>query len=196
MPRPSQKPTILAAALDCFSEQGYAATRIHQIAERAGVTEGALYRHYPSKEAIARDLFITSFASFAGHMLEIARAGQRPDEQIRQVVRTSLAAYREQPAAFRFVLLRERPFGGPMPPDTVYPLDVVEGIIRAGQQAGQVRDGQPNVLAAMVFGCILWPIIVSLTADPGALDLLGSTAQDELIVAAAWAAIAAPAHSD
>ncbi len=45
----------------------------------------------------------------------------------------------------------------------------------------------------MVFGCILWPIIVSLTADPGALDLLGSAEHDEGIVAAAWAAIAQPA---
>jgi AcrR family transcriptional regulator len=191
MPRPSQKATILAAALHCFSEQGYDGTRIRQIADRAGVTEGALYRHYPSKEAIARDLFIGAFQDFADRMLQIADSGARPDEQIRQVVRVSMAAYRAQPEAFRFVLLRDRPpFPGPMPADTIYPLDVVERIVRAGQQAGLIRDGQPNLLAAILFGCILWPITVAMSADPGALDLRGSAQHDDVIVATAWAALA------
>ncbi len=51
MPRPSQEDTILTAALSCFAELGYDATRIKHIATHAGVSEGALYRHYPSKEA-------------------------------------------------------------------------------------------------------------------------------------------------
>ena len=57
MPRPSQENKILEAALQCFADLGYEGTRTRHIAERAGVAESALYRHYASKEAIAQVLF-------------------------------------------------------------------------------------------------------------------------------------------
>jgi AcrR family transcriptional regulator len=40
---------LLEAAAEVFSEQGYAGASIHAIADRAGVTSGALYRHFESK---------------------------------------------------------------------------------------------------------------------------------------------------
>lgn len=45
---------ILAAALDQFVERGFAATRMDEIAQRAGVTKGTLYLYFPSKEALFR----------------------------------------------------------------------------------------------------------------------------------------------
>lgn len=47
---------ILDAALDLFSEQGFAGTSMRQIAQRVGVRESALYHHFSSKEAIFRSL--------------------------------------------------------------------------------------------------------------------------------------------
>jgi AcrR family transcriptional regulator len=44
---------ILAAALECFRERGFTATRLDDVAARAGVTKGTIYLYYPSKE----DLF-------------------------------------------------------------------------------------------------------------------------------------------
>ena len=44
---------IMAAALECFRERGFAATRLEDVAARAGVTKGTIYLYYPSKE----DLF-------------------------------------------------------------------------------------------------------------------------------------------
>ena len=44
---------ILDAALACFAENGFAATRLDDIAKRAGVTRGTLYLYFSSKE----DLF-------------------------------------------------------------------------------------------------------------------------------------------
>jgi AcrR family transcriptional regulator len=40
------------AAVDLFSEQGYDATTVAQIAERAGVTKSTLFRHFPDKREI------------------------------------------------------------------------------------------------------------------------------------------------
>jgi AcrR family transcriptional regulator len=45
---------ILDAAIDLFSEVGYAAAGLGEIIERAGTTKGHLYHHFDSKEALAR----------------------------------------------------------------------------------------------------------------------------------------------
>lgn len=44
---------LLEAALDLFVEKGYAATRVEEVAARAGVSKGTLFLYFPSKE----DLF-------------------------------------------------------------------------------------------------------------------------------------------
>lgn len=43
---------LLAAALVEFTERGYTATRLDDVAARAGVSKGTLYLYYPSKEAL------------------------------------------------------------------------------------------------------------------------------------------------
>ena len=47
------KEKILAAALELFAENGYEAVSVSMIAEKVGISKGALYRHYQSK----KDLF-------------------------------------------------------------------------------------------------------------------------------------------
>jgi AcrR family transcriptional regulator len=52
--RKTARPTeILNAALAAFAERGFAATRLEDVAARAGITKGTLYLYFPSKE----DLF-------------------------------------------------------------------------------------------------------------------------------------------
>ncbi|WP_018546903.1 ScbR family autoregulator-binding transcription factor [Streptomyces sp. LaPpAH-108] len=45
--------SILEAAADVFGERGYEAASTNEILAKAGLTRGALYHHFPSKEAIA-----------------------------------------------------------------------------------------------------------------------------------------------
>jgi AcrR family transcriptional regulator len=49
---PSTRDRILDIALDLFTEQGFDATSLRQIAERLGVTKAALYYHFESKDDI------------------------------------------------------------------------------------------------------------------------------------------------
>ncbi|MBC8162212.1 MAG: TetR/AcrR family transcriptional regulator [Roseiflexaceae bacterium] len=195
MPRPSQEEKLLAAALACFAEVGYDATRIRSIAERAGMSEGALYRHYPSKEAIAQSLYSYHLRNFSERLLEVAASSGTAEVQLREIVAATLRSYRENPAAFTFVLLRQSTLMPSLPHGTVYPLDVIERMVAAWQQGGTIRRGQPNLLAAIVLGCVLRPIIVSQLAQPGALDLLHDRQHDLVISDAAWAALRAHAAS-
>lgn len=47
---------LLVAAGRHFAERGYHATTLHDLVDEGSVTKGALYFHYPSKEALARAL--------------------------------------------------------------------------------------------------------------------------------------------
>lgn len=54
MPRPPLARTrLLDAALDVFRARGYAATTVDDLCEAAGVTKGAFFHHFQSKEALA-----------------------------------------------------------------------------------------------------------------------------------------------
>ena len=57
---PGEKPTrekIFDAAVELFSEKGYDRTTVRDIARAAGITESAVYRHYPGKESILDAIF-------------------------------------------------------------------------------------------------------------------------------------------
>jgi AcrR family transcriptional regulator len=49
---PGARERLVVAAVDLFSEQGYDATTVEQIATRAGVTKSTFFRHFPDKREL------------------------------------------------------------------------------------------------------------------------------------------------
>lgn len=75
---------LLASAIELFVERGFAATRLEDVARRAGVSKGTLYLYYTNKEdlfkAVVRQSILptiddadTSVAEFEGHSAELLR---------------------------------------------------------------------------------------------------------------------------
>jgi len=64
---------ILAAALDAFVAKGYAATRLDEVARRAGVTKGTIYLYFPNKLALFKAVVRKSLVP----NIERAEAGMR-----------------------------------------------------------------------------------------------------------------------
>jgi AcrR family transcriptional regulator len=189
--RPSREPEILDAALACFAELGYDATRVKHIAQRAGVSEAALYRHHASKEAVALALFATHMRRYSDVLGEIAGDHDATvAERITALARASLDLRRIDPAGHAFVLGHTGRFMSALPADFPYPIRIVEGLVREGQADATVRPGPPRVLAALVLGCMNHPAVVAQHAAPGTIDLTDPGTVDT-IAAGAWAAIAA-----
>jgi AcrR family transcriptional regulator len=57
---------LVAAALECFAERGFAATKLDDIAAKAGVAKGTVYLYFPSKEelfkAVVRESLLPNIA--------------------------------------------------------------------------------------------------------------------------------------
>ncbi len=50
---PTRKEKLVRAATDLFRQNGYSATSVNDICDRAGVTKGAFFHHFTSKEELA-----------------------------------------------------------------------------------------------------------------------------------------------
>jgi AcrR family transcriptional regulator len=84
----SVRTRILDSALSCFIEFGYDQTTIARIRERSQVTNGALFHHFPSKEAIADALYVDALGSFQEGLWDLLR---RKPRSVRAAVRGVLA---------------------------------------------------------------------------------------------------------
>src|ERR1700720_1653158 len=79
---------ILDAALTCFIESGYEQTTIARIRDRSGASNGALFHHFASKEAIADALYVDAMASFQQGLWAVLR--RRP-RSARAAIRGSIS---------------------------------------------------------------------------------------------------------
>ena len=61
-----KRQAILDAALDEFSAKGFAAARMDDVAERAGVAKGTIYLYFKDKEALFQELVRTSLVPIVG----------------------------------------------------------------------------------------------------------------------------------
>lgn len=65
---------LLDAALDLFVEKGYTATRVEEVATRAGVSKGTLFLYFPSKEdlfkAVVRESIVGRFEEWGALMAQ------------------------------------------------------------------------------------------------------------------------------
>src|ERR671923_1209576 len=68
----ARREAILAAALDEFAARGFAATRLDDVASRAGVAKGTIYLHFRDKESLFQELVRTLLSPVVGTLLDTA----------------------------------------------------------------------------------------------------------------------------
>ena len=95
---------LVAVARERFTNQGYAATSIEDIVQRAGVAKGALYHHFSGKDALFRAVYETVQADVVSAVMAAALAAQEPWAGVRAGLSAFLDACLD-PAFRRIVVL-------------------------------------------------------------------------------------------
>lgn len=147
---------VAQAAVELFAEKGYANTSVQEVVERAGVTKGAMYHYYRSKDDLLFGIYERMLTLQRDHLDEIIARGLPTHETLRaaciDVVETSIDALREGTVFFRSahmlspdrqqeVTRRRREYN-----------DAFAAIVRQGQAEGLYRDDIPvAVLVANFF---------------------------------------------
>jgi len=81
---------LLDAAMALFVEKGFAATRSEEVAARAGVAKGTLYRYYPSKEELFKAMVRDRLSA---HIVESAAQAAQYQGSIADLLRQMMQAW-------------------------------------------------------------------------------------------------------
>src|SRR5919206_22851 len=106
----STRDRIEHAALRLFVEKGIAETSIRDIAQRAGIADGALYRHYKSKDELVWQLFSSRYLAFAETLDGLQLGHPTAKRKLDAMVRGFCAFFDRDWELFAFLLMRRRRF--------------------------------------------------------------------------------------
>jgi len=164
--RKEERPAeIIAAALETFAERGFAATRLDDIAERAGVTRGTLYLYFPSKEdlfkAVVRQAIVPVIArgeAMLGQSQESSSAllakillmipGVVADSPVSAMPKLMISEARNFPDLAQFYLQEVIRRGRKL----------VTAIIERGVERGEFRPVDMD----HVFYCVVGPVLLTM----------------------------------
>ncbi|WP_440999282.1 TetR/AcrR family transcriptional regulator [Fodinibius sp. SL11] len=158
----TKKQAILETALELFVSEGIDATSIRSIAEGADTAEGNIYRHFKSKNDLARTIFLNCATQFRNTLKETAAQGSDPEEQIVILIRTIFDFSFDSKKEFSYILIanhREEIITKEMLSKPL-PKDVFVEILQEGKERGIFELPEDPVIAvAWIIGMVQRSII-------------------------------------
>ena len=160
---------ILKAARDLVADGGWAAAQMDQVAERAGVATGTVYRYWPSKAELCVEIVATVSAREVGIVKAVADGCGSPVEKLSAAIRT-FAGRALRGRRLAYALIAE-----PVDPDVeAVRLDYraqlahcLERILREGIMRGAFPRLDPAVAAACIVGAFMEALIGPLAPAKG-----------------------------
>jgi len=150
-----RKQQLLDAAARLFAEQGYAATRVVDIVDAAGVAKGLFYWYFDNKEALFREL-----ATEIRHRLRRQQAAAMDEDApaLLKLLQGAIASVRfmaENAPFFSLLEVEGRNVSDVLRQGTEQHLQDVTVLIVEGQSDGTVTDNDPaDLLALAVVGTV------------------------------------------
>ncbi len=182
---PNTRDRLERAAIQLFVKKGVTETSVRDIAKAVDITEGALYRHFPSKDELVWHVFEHHYVAFAHRLHALAEGATTVREKLRQMIRGFCEAHDEDPVLFRFLLFVQHGQLPKLAPGTLTPVDVMRRVLERAIAAGELPNQHPALATALIFGVVLEP---AQFAAYGQIPFNMGSMCDRLI-AAAWAAV-------
>jgi AcrR family transcriptional regulator len=155
---------ISTAALQLFAEKGFDGTSVRDIARAAGIAEGALYRHFPSKEALARSLFLDGYARLAADVADLCAAVPDFPGRVRALVGHFCRLFDEEPTLFGFLLFNQHDHLRfvARDDDAANVVAALERLFTDAVEAGAIPRQDPALATALALGTVVQPAVFHL----------------------------------
>lgn len=179
---------LLVAALELFTTTGFRATTTPMLAERAGIAEGTIYRHFTGKDELLNVAYAEVQAWALGILQEPTASRSTPADQLRQVGRRIFDEAARNAARVRMFFRRgdERYLDEASRAAGQRVREGLSLIVASGKSDGLVRSGPAELWAGV------WLALVGFAAERIAGgEWTPEHAQATLVLDAAWDAIAA-----
>jgi AcrR family transcriptional regulator len=177
-----RRQAIVDAALDEFVVRGFTATRLEDVAKRAGVAKGTIYLHFKDKESMFEELIRTALVPLIGRLQAPPPFGGSVRDAVEGFARTFI---QEVATTRRGDIVRLIVAEGPRFPSVAdfYYREVVSrglaamrGLIELGVARGEIRQKDlarfPQILVAPAIIAVIWQSLFSKHAPLDATEML------------------------
>ncbi|MFE5580856.1 ScbR family autoregulator-binding transcription factor [Kitasatospora sp. NPDC056531] len=132
---------VLMGAAELFTERGFRQTSVKDVADRVEMTKGAVYFHYPTKEALAVAIVEEHYARWPKLLDEVAREELGPLETAARMLDRAAVAFQDDVLVQAGARLQiERPqIDADLPTPYVDWVSLLESLLTSAQEAGEVR---------------------------------------------------------
>lgn len=156
------KDQLLDAAEEVFADKGFYATTLKEIADLAEVAVGSLYSFFTGKDDLFAAVLHRRGEEFVPAMRALLTSDDPPVEQLHQLAEYQIVFFRKHPAFGRLFLRTSAPTKLLLEPDRdeasnarfAEAMSLEAAMFKRGQDAGQLRAGDPHVLGHLFSGVI------------------------------------------
>ena len=160
MPADATRRRLRTAALELFVEQGVVETTTRDLAKRAGIAEGTIYRHFESKDELVRDLFQDHYFRFGAELNRIqAETPGGIDAKLRAMIEFMCRLYDEDPTLYRFLLLVQHAALPNIRSGPTNPAVIFRGLVARAIEQGEIAEQDRALAASMLLGAIIQPAL-------------------------------------
>lgn len=156
---------ILDAAKVVFSKKG-AETTIEDVAKKANVGVGTIYRRFSNKHQLATAVVIDVLIKIYEEQIQIANGNQRADQKIRLIFEHFTKINKEYGKIHQMLLefIHNGELGGDLQESLLTKLKgIFRQVIVQGQQEGIFRDGDPEIYETLMFNMVNPHLVYQLT---------------------------------
>jgi AcrR family transcriptional regulator len=142
-------------AMRLFVDKGVCETSMRDIAQATGVVEGALYRHFESKDQLVRELFMDHYLGLGACLSDLETRCDGLGAKIDAMIGEFCDFFDRDPVLFRFLLLVQHHQLTRVPEGAMSPVAVIRRVIGAAMRRGEVARWDVDLATSMVIGMVL-----------------------------------------
>lgn len=146
---------IERAALKLFVEQGVAETSIRDIAREAGISQGAMYNHFESKDELAWTLFAQHFSEMGQELRRRAHAHDSLPDKFRAMIAYVFERFDHDWLLVSYVFLARHLHLKRVTRKLGNPYIAFRAVIAAAIRRGEIPRQNADLAASLVVGAII-----------------------------------------
>ena len=171
----SRTETILDAATTMFVRKGFEAATMQEIAHEADLSAGAIYRYFPSKEALLRAVCAGASGEISQQFASASEAASTPLEAILEIGRQEWDGMAEPENRDATMLYLETALAAVRRPEELYAarrevvgtlITEIESLVRQAQESGEItKEIDAPSLAATLLAAHVGTSVIRLQMD-------------------------------